>query len=523
MMENNNLKVKLHSFDENNNCTADIVLPKTGKSIYGFKVCPALGDGVHVHMPIWMGTTWTRQEITWPEVRKAVTYIYKEENINTSQGVEDDPISVRLYNLNDDGSCIADITINSDHTVVRGLSVTRTVNNGINVYMPNCMHTTWPYTSVSWETVREIVTRDYKIICNIPDSKRSLRKKEGTLAQKKETTESGRIANTDVNPFRFYPRTVLRLVNTEKMARLPVIVNAINEQSAKGIGPFDIMPLMWIERLRYMSKDMILRLLENGYISFEWKTTSDPAKLIKDVLDKLQSFNLIELSVFSTVGDDRQPDGTGKSNARYVTIGKNGSDLLHALGKSSRAYNAFDVLQDGNTVKRYLSANQWLIYWLTTYSEQTNSSYMTTCTIYQKGREFSGARVYATYTLNDITLVGEPVRRCEEFEVEERAEELRAKISRLASMFDNLDQLYVNTKQIIFPQRPVIVLICEDEEHIVEIKDTIEDIINENPEQTFWFTTDLRVFNKDKENNRFLHFKDGELTVIDENKFFGVN
>ena len=68
--------VKLHSFDEKNNCLADITLRDTGVVISNLKVMPGLGDGIMVHMPSWMHTRWSYTEVQWSEVRQIVTREY---------------------------------------------------------------------------------------------------------------------------------------------------------------------------------------------------------------------------------------------------------------------------------------------------------------------------------------------------------------------------------------------------------------------------------------------------------------
>lgn len=85
--------------------------------------------------------------------------------------------------------------------------------------------------------------------------------------------------------------------------------------------------------------------------------------------------------------------------------------------KKGGRYNAFDIFQDGNTVKRILATNQWLIYWLRTYKDEVGENFETSCVIQLKGI-YTGARFYATVTINDCPMVAEPVRRTEDFEAE---------------------------------------------------------------------------------------------------------
>ena len=107
----------------------------------------------------------------------------------------------------------------------------------------------------------------------------------------------------------------------------------------------------------------------------------------------MADYQLITLTRFVKVNDDGSLDGNSKTNMRIITLGRNGSTLLHELGKSVPRYNAFDIFQDGNTVKRFLTANQWLVYWLKTYKDEIGENYETSCIIHLKGVENVGARI----------------------------------------------------------------------------------------------------------------------------------
>lgn len=75
-INNQPILVKLHDFDEKNNCLADITLRDTGVVISDFKVVLGLGGGIIVHMPSWMHTRWSYTEVQWSEVRQIVAREY---------------------------------------------------------------------------------------------------------------------------------------------------------------------------------------------------------------------------------------------------------------------------------------------------------------------------------------------------------------------------------------------------------------------------------------------------------------
>ena len=237
----------------------------------------------------------------------------------------------------------------------------------------------------------------------------------------------------------------------------------------------------------------------------------------------MSNYGLIVLTRFVTVNDDGSVDGSNRSAMRILTLGKNGSVLLHELGKSAKKYNAFDIFQDGNTVKRYLTANQWLIYWLKTHKEEIGEDYETSFRINRKGEEYISARIYATVTVNNCTMAAEPIRRVEDFEVESSKQQLCEKVQRLSSLFDNLDQLYHGKDEISFPQRPILVLLCEDDDHIREVEKTINPILPEIGGQEIWFSNDLRIFNYNKRGERFLHIIDNSMQPVDLKQIIGID
>ena len=309
---------------------------------------------------------------------------------------------------------------------------------------------------------------------------------------------------------------------TNSKKKLFDLVSALNKGSLGGIGPFEINILEWIAKLRYVSSTMLVDLIKAGYVSFGWRSDVTQAKLSK-IISRMADYQLITLTRFVTVNDDGSLDNSNYSAMRIITLGRNGSILLHELGKNAARYNAFDIFRDGNTVKRFLTANQWLVYWLKTYKGEIGENYETSCIIHLKGVEYMGARIYATVTINDCTMVAEPVRRVEEFEIVSNKQWLCEKIKRLSLLFDNLDQLYHEKDEISFPQRPIIVLVCEDDDHILEVWESIKLILPEISNQEIWFSNDLRIFNYNKKGERFLRFSNETPRPVDLKQVFGID
>lgn len=629
--------VKLHSFDEKNNCLADITLRDTGVVISNLKVMPGLGDGIMVHMPSWMHTRWSYTEVQWSEVRQIVTREYlaaasakKQSDRSNTGGTQICTFYSSVVRVEADAMA----TITSTNEQIDGIHLVHTKEKDIiQVFMPREMNYYWNKTCIEWDQLVEIVTNEYRrqvlgedyeyisdsatiefrrvqevTSCmadvNLPHKKSTIKgfrikktkgeervvistpkwmgrwndsrltwydlcslitseynksfKVEGKVPeshqkpidktvlseddepstksdlvihgpkqQAKEKNELGRIKNAENSSFIFYPRTVLRAVDSsdssgsDSKKKLFDLVSALNKGSLGGIGPFEINILEWIAKLRYVSSTMLVDLIKAGYVSFGWRNEVTQAKLSK-IINRMANYQLITLTRFVTVNDDGSLDSSNYSTMRIITLGRNGSIFLHELGKNATRYNAFDIFQDGNTVKRFLTANQWLVYWLKTYKDEIGEDYETSCIIHLKGVEYVGARIYATVTINDCPMIAEPVRRVEEFEIESNKQWLREKIERLSLLFANLDQLYHGKAEISFPQRPIIVLVCEDDDHMLEVWESIKSL-PEISNQEIWFSSDLRVFNYNKRGKRFLRFIEGSLQPIDLKGVLGVD
>lgn len=639
-INNQQILVRLHDFDEKNNCLADITLRDTGVVISDFKVMPGLGGGIMVHMPSWMHTRWSYTEVQWGEVRQIVAQEYLSTVSAKKQSIESSDASGVTNNCTFYSSVVraeADVaaTLTSAGEQIKGIHLVHIKDKDIiQVFMPREMNYYWNNTSIEWDVLVEIVSNEYRmqvlhedfehisdtvtiefsniqevttclVDVNLPHKKNIIKgfrireikgneriiistpkwmgrwndnrvtwydlcalitneynncfkaeskveethktpirpevlpKSDATVdecgsvihsfkQQPKEKNELGRIKNAENSSFVFYPRTVLRAVDSlegngsDSKRKLFDLVSALNKGSLGGIGPFEINILEWIAKLRYVSSTMLVDLIKAGYVSFGWRSDVTQAKLSK-IISRMADYQLITLTRFVTVNDDGSLDSSNYSVMRIITLGRNGSILLHELGKNVTRYNAFDIFQDGNTVKRFLTANQWLVYWLKTYKYEIGENYETSCIIHLKGVEYVGARLYATVTINDCTMVAEPVRRVEEFELVSNKQWLREKIERLSLLFDNLDQLYHGKDEINFPQRPIIVLVCEDDAHMLETWNSIKSLLPEINNQEIWFSSDLRIFNYNKRGERFLRYIDDTPHPVELKGVLGID
>lgn len=333
-----------------------------------------------------------------------------------------------------------------------------------------------------------------------------------------------RMRNAEKTAFRFVPHSVLKLVDVSvgRKGLAQQIVKAINSPNG-GIGLLEIEILEWVSTFKYVQKTMILDLVLSGYISLGERSSITADKMTA-VMNRLYKYDLIESSNFVAVDDDGNSlaDNVG-SNYRVHTLGATGYNLLKEMGRHPERRNPFGVLADGNTVKKQLSANQWLVYWLTHYAKGDILDYSVNKVISLIGLKWNAARIYAGINLSTISVIAEPIRRCEDFEKESDAVTIQEKMLRIIELFDNEDQLYTSAReQIVFPVRPIISFVCEDDEHMEKVAEYVKNIVEQYRQQEVWFTTDIRVFNYDCKGERFFELKGGKLTVLNLEERIGL-
>lgn len=475
------LFVNLYGFDsEKGTCLASIILPVRKIRVEGFTV-KQMGKGIQVYMPKFLGTRWPFDEISWKEVQKEIAEQYRREK----QYLEAEAVP----------ACHDGLPAPS----ASGIEEERKIQ--MEKAAEKEKH---PIQEEPLEPTREMSDKKKKFL----DMRNQL----------------GRVRNAENTAFAFVPHSILKLVPVEhsKENNTQKIIRALNSPQG-GIGNFEIELLDWISKLKYVSKTMILDLVLSGYISRE-NRESITANKMSDVMNRLYKYDLIEMSRFTSVDDTGASIEEGSHSIyRIHTLGATGYNLLREMGRHPERRNPFGVLADGNTVKKHLSATQWLGYWLTHYSMEDILDYSINTIVNQMGLQWNGAKIYAGVTLDSLSLVAEPVRRCEEFEKEDNRTEIREKLLRLIGMFDNEDQLYTaKREQVVFSTRPVITYISEDDEHMKELVECIEDIMEAHPQQEVWFTTDLRMFNYNGAGQRFFILKDGGLSILNLEEKTGV-
>lgn len=337
----------------------------------------------------------------------------------------------------------------------------------------------------------------------------------------KAKNKLGRIMVASGSSFRFVPQTILQLEPGKKKASAYALIDAINKGD---IGSFEIEMLDWISKLKYSTKAMILDLILSGYISLG-KREKISADKISTIFERLYRYNLIDLTRLVTVTDDGTLiDENRRSVMRINTLGKTGHTLLREIGRHPQKRDTFTVLADGNTVKKCLSANQWLIYWLTHFAKEEIQDYSIVQMVNMISTEWNAARIYATINMKKKAMIAEPIKRCEEFEIEKEDEMMRGKFLRFALLFDNLDKLYSATREpIVYTSRPVITYLCEDDEHVEEVIRNLNPLFEEHPNQEVWFTTDLRMFNYNMKGQRFKRLEGDQLVNVDIKTELGVD
>lgn len=423
----------------------------------------------------------------------------------------------------------------------------------ITVRLPSSLHKKWMNPQYPWNVLCDMLksrfcafladnskgTKITSVETKAPDRKNeeasSADIENDTVEKREEMSEKKRqflllrnrmqrVYNAENTAFAFVPHSVLKLVDVsaDRKSLTRRIVNAINSPNG-GIGPFEIEILEWVSTLKYVQKTMILDLVLSGCISLGERNRITANKMT-DIMNRLYKYDLIESSNFVAVDDDGNPlADSGSSIYRVHTLGATGYNLLREMGRHPERRNPFGVLADGNTVKRHLSANQWLVYWLTHYAKGDILDYSVNTNINLIGSKWNGARIYAGINLGTASIIAEPVRRCEDFEKESAIVEIQEKMLRVIELFDNEDQLYTSTReQIVYPVRPIVSFVCEDDEHMKQVAEYVKSIVEQYRQQEVWFTTDMRMFNYDCKGERFFELKNGKMTVINLEEKIGL-
>lgn len=328
-----------------------------------------------------------------------------------------------------------------------------------------------------------------------------------------KVTESRR-AKVKESPFRYVPRTVLRLesvVKPEKVVqkrRMDDLVRALNQGERGGIGPFEIDVLDWVNKLRYVTTEMIMDLYEGGYLLPGWRSVKRDK--LPDIVNRLEKYQLVNLSRFTSVDENGRVNSSEFSSGRIVSLDRQGSTLLNELGIRA-TFNPFDIYQNGSMVKGYLAVNQWLVYWLKEHKEEVKNNYATERVLFLMTTERSGARVYATVTCGGKTMWAEPIRRCDEFMKDQYQKDVFYKLERLVNILDNPNDIYCEMEAVHLESRPIITYVCEDEAHMAEAWEMLREETKKYPQQEIWLTSDLRIYNDTLQvEERFIRYKAGE-------------
>lgn len=502
---------------------ADVLFGDCPKALKGVFVQLNMADGViYVATPSMLENAQSFDDEKWEQTEKAIKTAFRKQILGEPLEQVTD-VQVTFREEEDFLVCTGDVLLYDDQTPFQGFKLKWFQNGRVEVTPPASIGI-WNHPLYSWLDLRADFARALK---------KELRK-EGALADEvlrlpkkpAQRNRYGRIMNADSSDFVYYPHSMLRPdtkieeVNEKRMLNL--LATALTKGAKSGIGPFEINALWWVSKLRYVTNTMLSDLAAHGYISLGWRDVRAFPKM-KDITKRMQEYNMITKSRFCCVDENGEEYGDSKSVSRILTLAPNGSILLKELGKEANRYDPFTLLQDGNTVKRYLVANQWLIYWLTEYKDRIGENYESAALLQRKGEEFSLARIYACVTVDDVTMVAESVRRVDAFEAKENKRFLLDKLERIIDMFDHLDQLYCSNVKMNFSSRPIIVLLCEDDAHAKETMETVAQLAEENPAQEFWFSTDLRVFNAAYIGQRFLKAVNGALEVVDIAAYLGCD
>ena len=493
---------------------AELVIPDAGLVIEGFRAMIMKTGGIQVYLPVPMGTRWPYAAIvSWKDVRTFIKDKYREYLDEKKEEIqEQEAVSVQFKKTSAGYFFVSVTGISSGVTVEEIRLYPATEETPLQIQIPASMPV-WECRELSWQYVYAQILQEY----TAKEEELSALSAGIIVSETGKTAKKGYDSrrNAGMSPFRFVPHTVLQIVPETKKPNMNADMLNLVYELAKGyestFRKYHIQVLQTIAKFRYVSISMLLNIAHSAYLSLPEEMISDADK-IRKIIDTLKRFSLIAESRYAVAADDGSI--TYPKTPLIYTISSAGVRLLNEVYDENLTYNAFDTFRDGNSVKSYLTASQWLVFWLSAYSEQIGNNFQTEHKISYKSQEFTAARIYASVTVNEQPLICEPVRRCEEFERNDQIEEITDKFSRYMALFSHEDDLYWKFTPFIWPERPILIYVCEDDEHIEEISSLLSHQMKANPLQEVWFTCDLRTFNYEYRNKRFFACKDGELKLV---------
>lgn len=500
---------------------ADIAMPDISVPFKAVFVQGNLTDNtVFVRRPRELDNIKSFDEKKWLDVQALVEKSFRKQFMNYTD--EDcGELDICFYNETTFYTCLCNARIPRIKKPVCGFVVKIHTSGRVEISTPAHI-SEWDdkrYNLLTLKTkMRDAVLREYPVVSDFV----ALQSNRDN-AEEKQLTPSGRIANAASCDFRYIPNSVLvddDPIPAEEKKGLRALAAVMSKGESGGIGPYEIGVLKWVSKLRYATTIMIQELTYYGYIDTAWREKIKRAQYA-DLIKRMLTYDMLSRSHFGTLNSDGNINFEGFSVSKVLTMGPNGGMLIKELNIGGNRFNSFDTIRDAYTIKCCLAVNQWLIYWLGAYKDRIGDDFDNAFIIRRVGASTTAARLYAVVQPDDKVLVGEAVRRCAENAREVSFDALRNKLSRMIEIFDHPDEMYKETKKITYPSRPIINLICEDDEHIREVYEEIKDIMNENPQQKIWFTHDLRVFNLDNMGKRFISMDSGEPEFVDMTCLFG--
>ncbi len=501
---------------------ADITFPDWSLSFKGVSVQGNLkDDSVFVKKPRELTSIRNFNAEKWNNTAADIEKCFRKRFMDYSEDITA-PFEINFYSESTFYSCLASVRLPGEKRFKSGFLVRIHSDGRVDIKLPLYMKE-WDNKKFNFKKLRQrmycAVSEKYPVVSAFIPPAGSREK-----VSLKKYTLSGRIANAENSDFRYMPGSVLvddGSVPESERKNLHVLAAVISKGEMGGIGPYEFGVLKWVARLRYATTVMIQELTYYGYIDTSWREKLNDKDKYSAIINRMQTFDMLQRSHFGTLDEDGRLKYDSFSVSKVLTVSRNGGMVLKEFSVDGSRYNSFDTIRDAYTIKSSLTVNQWLIYWLCAFKDRIGDNFDTAFIIRRIGAETTAARLYAVVQADDKVLVGEAVRRCAENAREVNSDALRNKLGRMIEIFDHPDEMYRETKKITYPSRPVINLVCEDDEHIKEVYEEIKDIMLKNPQQKIWFTHDLRVFNEDNMGQRFVSMDSGEIAIIDLAEVFG--
>lgn len=301
------------------------------------------------------------------------------------------------------------------------------------------------------------------------------------------------------NPFAFVPNTKMQLEQNISDTALPKITaneamrSFLSQVSHGHIDSMDLELVYWISNMQYAKTTFLYDLIMCGYIELPLGKNIDKDKLTKRLL-KLYKAGLVEFYRLCSIDEDGNI--ITKSVHRLLMITAYGRTQLRTIGRQSN-FELFMTLDNTEKVIKKLSINQWFTKCIVASKDVY---YHLDSIVTARIAEANAARIPLIINKDGIPIFVTSCRRGKLHMQDLQSGEFAFWIKRISNLLKNYTELYIDDRVVEFIRKPIVIFICEDTEHCLEIYHQILSITSKIDDKgildNLWFAHDVDIFNQ---------------------------